>query len=312
MSREGLVSPVLTKELKERFRTSRGPLVIFLYVGAVIAITLAFIYLNYRHNPVSFQPERSREIFIMLSMLQLFLIAFVTPGLSAGVISSERERQTLNILLITRLSAASIILSKLISSLAFTVLLVVATIPVYAMVTLYGGIAAKQLAAVFGLYFLNMVFFGSVGVFWSTWIRRTGISTVAAYACIFALVVSTALGAELIDQYLRSQVMIQYQNTAAVTAAAPAHPDMKSYSGPGLDYSPPPVYESPAIVWILRSLNPVIVMISLFESIGWGGGAFWLEPWKIFTIGYAALSICLILLSIYLLPPVRRGLKLTR
>jgi ABC-type transport system involved in multi-copper enzyme maturation permease subunit len=307
MSREGLVSPVLTKELKERFRTSRGPLVVFLYVGAVIAITLAFIYLIYRHNPVGFQPQRSREIFMMLSMLQLFLIAFVAPGLSAGVISSERERQTLNILLITRLSATSIILSKLISSLAFTLLLVVATIPVYAMVTLYGGIAAKQLAAVFGLYFLNMVFFGSVGVFWSTWIRKTGISTVAAYACIFVLVVSTALGAELIDQYLRSQAMLQYQNPAAATAPVPVHPELEPYSKSS--YDPPPVYESPAIVWILRSLNPVIVMISLFESIGWGGTSFWLEPWKIFTVGYAALSICFILLSIYLLPPVRRGLR---
>ncbi|MDW7674734.1 MAG: ABC transporter permease [Bacillota bacterium] len=285
MRGEGFLSPVLTKELKERFRTFRGPLVVFLYVGAVVAITLGFIYLTTRYNYSTFQPERSREIFIMLSLLQLALIAFVTPGLSAGVISSERERQTLNILLTTRLSPASIILSKLMSSLAFTILLVIATLPVFAMVTLYGGIAPNQLAGVFGLYILNMVFFGSVGVFFSTWVRKTGISTVISYGVIFAITVFTLLGAELLDQYFRAQAMLV--NDSVVPG---------SYDTA--------IYQTPNIVWILRALNPVLVMVGIFEDMGWRTTL--IDPWKIYTISYSVLSFILILISIYLLPPVRR------
>ncbi|WP_028309028.1 ABC transporter permease [Desulfitibacter alkalitolerans] len=303
MKKEGLLSPVLTKELKQRFRTFRGPLVVVLYLGAVVAITLAFVYLSTRHGVGTFQPDRSRELFIMLSMLQLFMIAFVTPGMSAGVISSERERQTLNILLTTRLSPASIILSKLISSLSFTLLLVITTLPVYAVVTLYGGIAPKQLAGVFGLYLLNMVFFGSVGVFLSTWIRKTAISTVISYALIFALVVFTFLGAELIDQYARNNYHMEIQRMTTETTTAAAE---KPGSYPDTQVHPYIMYETPGSVWILRSLNPVIVMVSIFE-MGFGG-EFPYNPWKIYTISYAVLSVVLIIVSIYMLPPVKRGI----
>lgn len=289
-----LLGPVLTKELKERFRTFKGPLIVFLYVGTMIAISLAFIYLSTRHNQGIFQPGRSREFFIMLSLLQLFLIAFVTPGVAAGTISSERERQTLNVLLTTRLSSASIILSKLSSSLAFTVLLVVATLPVYAMVTLYGGIATNQLAGVFGLYFLNMVFFGSLGVFLSTLIRKTGVSTVMTYGIIFAIVVVTFLGAELLDQYFRSLSMMETR-----TAVSPY------MEGAGQMAYHAPMYQTPTFVWVLRSLNPAIVMVSLFEAMGWEGTIS--APWKIYTITYSLLSMGLIIASIKLLPPIKKN-----
>ena len=285
MRGDTFVSPVLSKEIRQRFRTFRGSLVVFLYIGAVAAITLGFIYLNNRSGMDMFQPSRSREIFIMLSMLQLVLIAFVAPGLSAGVISSERERQTLNILLTTRLSTASIILSKLISSLAFTLLLVIGTLPVYAVVTLYGGIAPNQLAGVFGLYFINMIFFGSVGVFLSTWIKRTGVSTVVAYGFIFALVIGTALSSEMLEQYYRSQ----------------AYLSMATVGEHGKGFLP---YETPQIVWVLRSLNPVVVMASVFENISVTNLP--VEPWKLFTYTYSGLSFILILASIYILKPVKR------
>lgn len=304
MINPGLLSPVLTKELKQRFRTFRGPLVVVLYVGAVIAITLAFVYLSTRHSTGTFQPDRSRELFIMLSMLQLFMIAFVTPGMSAGVISSERERQTLNILLTTRLSPASIILSKLISSLSFTVLLVITTLPVYAMITLYGGVAPNQLAGVFGLYLLNMIFFGSVGVFLSTWIRKTAISTVISYALIFALVVFTFLGAELIDQYSRSKFQMEINRVN--TEVKPVSVDAPG-SYPGEYVHSQAIYEAPKSVWLLRSLNPVIAMVSIFET----GilGEFPYNRWAVYTSVYAITSIILILASIYLLPPVKRGFR---
>lgn len=287
---ESIISPVLSKEFRERFRTFRGSLLIFLYVGAVVTITLGFIYLNSRYSGDVFQPEQSKDVFIMLSMLQLFLIAFITPGLSAGVISSERERQTLNILLTTRLSASSIILSKLLSSLAFTILVVGATLPVYATVTLYGGIAAEQLAGVFGLYFVNMVFFGGVGVFLSTWIKKTGISTVIAYGIIFAIVVFTFLVPEMMDQYLRSQAMSE------------------TIGGVGtVSFELGPIYQTPVSIWVIRSLNPIIVMLSIFNEMNMMNMP--VIPWKIYTGTYAVISIVLILVSIYILPPVKKRRK---
>lgn len=121
------INPVLLKELQQRFRSGKTSWLLALYLLAIGAFVLGFMYLNWHRFPGFFQPSRSRELFMLLSAAQLFLLAFVTPGLTAGVISGERERQTLNVLLITRLTAWQIIWSKLASSSAFVVLLVITT-----------------------------------------------------------------------------------------------------------------------------------------------------------------------------------------
>ncbi|KUK82920.1 MAG: putative membrane protein, partial [Pelotomaculum thermopropionicum] len=138
------INPVLLKELRQRFRSGKTFWLLTLYLLVVGAFILGFMYLNWRNSPGMFQPNRSREFFMLLSATQLFLLAFVTPGLTAGVISGEREKQTLNVLLTTRLTPWQIIWSKLASASAFMVLLVFATLPLYSIIFLYGGIAPEQ------------------------------------------------------------------------------------------------------------------------------------------------------------------------
>ncbi|MBO1914210.1 hypothetical protein J4G37_56505, partial [Microvirga sp. 3-52] len=66
-----------------------------------------------------FTPDESFFLFTLLSFIQLGLVLFISPGLTAGVISTEREKQTLPILLTTSQSSFQIILGKLLSSIAF-------------------------------------------------------------------------------------------------------------------------------------------------------------------------------------------------
>ncbi len=73
----------------------------------------------------------SRELFITFSMVQLALLAFVVPGLTSGSISAEREKQTLNVLLVTRLKPLGIVLGKMVSSCSFMVIILLATLPLY-------------------------------------------------------------------------------------------------------------------------------------------------------------------------------------
>src|SRR5690606_29751615 len=113
------LNPVLLKEMRQRFRTYRSPLVLLLYLMVVGGFSLCYIYLRWRSAPSFFQPGSSKDIFMVLSMAQLGLLAFVVPGLTAGVISGERERQTLNVLLTTELSPLGIVVSKMISSCSF-------------------------------------------------------------------------------------------------------------------------------------------------------------------------------------------------
>ncbi|MDQ8735244.1 ABC transporter permease [Paenibacillus sp. LHD-38] len=193
--RNKLINPVLNKEFKLRMRTPRAMWTLFFYLFAIGLMALSAIYLMEvnRGGGQSFNPEQSKLLFYFLSMAQLGLIAFMAPGLTAGVISGEREKQTLNLLLTTQQSSATIVLSKLVSSLSFMVLIVLSTIPVYSMVFLYGGISPKQLVLVFLFYVFIMLVLGSFGILFSSLFKRTMISVIVTYGVTLFIFGGTAL-----------------------------------------------------------------------------------------------------------------------
>jgi ABC-2 type transport system permease protein len=193
--RNQLINPVLNKEFKLRMRTPRAMWTLFSYLFAIGLMALSAIYLSEvtSGRGQSFNPEQSKILFYFMSMAQLGLIAFMAPGLTSGVISGEREKQTLNLLLTTQQSSATIILSKLVSSLSFMVLIVISTIPVYSMIFLYGGISPKQLFLVFLFYLFIMFVLGAFGILFSTLFKRTMISVIVTYGLTLFLFGGTAL-----------------------------------------------------------------------------------------------------------------------
>lgn len=271
------INPVLLKELRQRFRNIKSPLLIALYLLVIGALVLGFIYLLWRHMPGYYRPDTSRGIFILLSMAQLGLIGFVTPGLTSGVISGERERQTLNILLTTKLSTGGIVVSKMLSSISFIVLLVVATLPLYNIVFLYGGIAPSQVLGVFGFYMVTIYLFAALGVACSTYFKRTGVSTVTTYGLVFALGVGTVLLSGFIIEVTR---------------------------GP---FPTPP----PLIALLLMDINPVMVMLRVLGENAVGlERNLWLPYWSIYLIFYLVTGTLLLFWSGRKLNPSRaRGAK---
>jgi len=186
-------NPVLVKEVKLRFRSLKSFTGILFYLIAMSIFVFGFIFLNTSLTGTGFfRPEQSFLLFGMLTFIQLGLILFITPGLTAGTISTEREKQTLNILLTTSQSSMQIILGKLSSSIAFLVLMLVAGLPVYSLVFLFGGISPGQLGLIFLFFFLTMITVGSIGVMFSTITRKTIVSMIATYGTMIFLAGVTA------------------------------------------------------------------------------------------------------------------------
>lgn len=280
------LNPVLLKELRQRFRSYRSPLVILLYLLVLGGFSLGYIYLKWRNGPAFFQPGSSKEIFMVLSMAQLGLLTFVVPGLTAGVISGERERQTLNVLLTTELSPLSIVVSKVISACSFMVLLLFATLPLYSLVFMYGGMSPSQIAGVFGFFLICMFLFAAIGVACSTYFKRTGVSTITTYAVVFFLLAGTGFLAGFLYELYRSQAsmaMLQLR-------------------------------ETPLVVQILQDINPVMVMMRILgENASFGPGReMWLPYWGTFTVTYLAMGVLLVLWSGWKLKPVNHNRKLFR
>lgn len=188
------MNPVLNKELKLRFRSGKTFVGILFYLLALTLLMVALMYVLRTSSPNGFfKPQESRLMFMFLAFVQLGLVLFITPGLTGGVISSERERQTLSILLTTTQSSFTIILGKLLSSISYLVLLILASLPIYSFVFLYGGISPTQLTQVFFFSLFTMLVIGSIGVLFSTLIRKTIVSMVTTYSVALFIVAGTAV-----------------------------------------------------------------------------------------------------------------------
>lgn len=267
------VNPVIAKEYRLRMRTKKTPWIIMLYLLAISSII--FIYINLSTGSQAyFDPNRSKELFIILSFTQFILISFATPGLTAGVISGEREKQTLNILLTTNLSASKIIIGKWFSSLSFMLLLIIATLPLYSIVFIFGGISPLQLFKIFLFFIISMLAIGSAGVFFSTIVKRTGAATVLTYALIVGYTIITFLLPEIIRSY--------------------------SYKLGSNN----PINSSGVIEW-LQAINPFYGLLDIFEE-SFNVGKLPISPYLIFIIFFSVVTVIFLLLAIYFIKPYRK------
>jgi len=271
-------NPVLAKELRLRMRGWRSPAIISAYIGVIGLIAFGYFQLRLRGIYMNgfFDPFTGLQIYTILAVFQLGLIGFVTPALTAGSISGERERQTLDLLLCTKLSAFAIVSGKLLSSLSYILLLILASMPVFSFVFFFGGVALSDLLALFLYYAITALTFGSIGIFCSTLIKKTQLATVLSYIIIFLLTIGTLF----IAVYLTS-----------ITPSA----------GSG---------QMPAMPKILY-LNPLAGLASILSSqsipyISFYGPTAMQNIWKYHVLFNLGLIIFFIGLSVYFIRPVRQ------
>ncbi len=195
-----IINPVLNKELRDRVRTWRSPLLITIYILVLAGIGGFVFYTQTRYNYGGTQALRlGLTIFGFLSAAQLILIAFLTPGMTASIISGERERQTWPLLLVTRLSPLSIATGKLLSAISYIVLLVLVSLPVYSTVFLFGVVSMRDLLLVVLISLVTTVTIASIGLFCSALFKRTITAIVISYLLTFFLLGGTLILAVLIQ-----------------------------------------------------------------------------------------------------------------
>ena len=182
---------VLAQELRTRMRGWRTAAVItaYLLVLSLIAVAVLESSINSQSFTMSTSASLGGALFALLSIVQMLLLLFLTPSSSAPAISGERQRQTLDLLLVTRLSTPSIILGKLFAALSFDVLLLVCALPLFSIVFLFGGVAPEQLAAAYAVFLCTVILLSSASLCISTLTRRSQASSVLSNLFAFALVV---------------------------------------------------------------------------------------------------------------------------
>ncbi len=189
-----LWNPIVAKEYRSRMRTWRSPVAMMVYVLLLGGLGWAiFASMASASGPFGFGQASNYgpTLFISLVIFQMMLLACITPGTTASGISGERERQTIDLLFVTRIAPFSIIWGKLLASMSFVLLLLMLSVPIFSLVFLFGGIELDQVLYAFLVTAVTALTLGVIGIAFSTLFRRTVTATVAAYGVAFILLAGT-------------------------------------------------------------------------------------------------------------------------
>lgn len=255
---------MLERELRQRLRGRAAWVSLTLYL-VVLGLILRLVFGVVTRTQSVFGASQAqaassagRSIYHWLLFVMLGLICFIVPGLTAGAIAGERERQTLVPVQITLLSPRAIVFGKLLASVAFVVLLVVAAVPFLSVSFLLGGVAASEVLKGVGMVLVIALSIAAMSLACSSAARRTQTATVSAYAIVGLLVVGTLVvyGAEraldtspagssrptvlLLNPFAATAEVVRGRNASFVSLSSPFTPfqDMiatNAYTGVSAD-----------------------------------------------------------------------------
>ena len=213
-----MLNPILAFSATRRMRSFRTMLIVIAYMAALLTLALVILGPFLGGNVYLTDTGRSSMAYLLLIGIQFGLLILIAPAMTSGAIAGERERQTLDLLLVTNTGSFRILLGKVMESFAVLALLIVCGLPVMSLCMLTGGITIGQI--LIGELFLLAEAFAcvSVGVFCSALFRSTVVSAVMSYLMIIVIGVVTAL--PMVFGYPRAITDVVYGKAqyAALTA----------------------------------------------------------------------------------------------
>jgi ABC-type transport system involved in multi-copper enzyme maturation permease subunit len=125
--------------------------------------------------------EVSAAIFYVTAVFLLFIVTLFAPAMAASTIAGEKQRQTLDLLLVTLLPTRSIIIGKLVSALVYTLLLIGVVWPLVIFCLFLGGVDLVELFVAGILLIVTSFAFTTVGLFMSSLSRTTTNAAMLTY-----------------------------------------------------------------------------------------------------------------------------------
>ncbi len=191
----GGIAAIGVKELRGRMRGRRAFAIITIYLVLLGAFALMAERLFEANADTGFggtsafaSAQIGQGIFAALLMLMTLQVVVLAASATAGSISLEREKQTLELLIATPISSVAIVLGKLLSALVYVFLLIAASIPLMAVVFVYGGVGPEDVLRGYIVLVATALGLGSFGLLCSSLVKRT---TAATAITIFGVLAVT-------------------------------------------------------------------------------------------------------------------------
>jgi ABC-type transport system involved in multi-copper enzyme maturation permease subunit len=268
----------------------------FVVISVYLALMSGFTTLLYVINAASrdiygniSSGQIGRTLFAGIVGIELFLVTFIAPAFTAGAISGERERQTYDLLRTTLLPSRALVIGKMISALAYIMLLLLAAIPLQSIAFLFGGVTEAELILAFIILAVTAIALGSVGLYFSARTPRTLTANVMTYGAALFITVGVPLIA-----WVASFILSPWINANGFgTLPAPAQQAATYFML--FAYSTNPLMTAFQTQYYLINNQAA----GIFQSTTVGNHPVTMvSPWIIFTIIYLILSVILLILTV--------------
>ncbi len=287
-------NPITLKEMRSRMRGRRAFVVLTLN-ALLLGGLVTLIYMTYAANaqyvnsPANLQ-MLGKIIFVATVGMQLLVTCFTASSAAVGAITSERERQTFELLRTTLLPARSLVLGKLAAALLFNLLVILSAIPIASLSFFFGGVTLEEIVIACVFLIVTAIAFSSIGLFFSSWMRRTSQATAVATVATLILVIGLPIFMAFSQGLLATMVFVSAQTgTASIEAEM-----LRNF-----------------LLWLFVSISPLTAGITTIVNLvanqtiftmtiplSNGTAVTYPAPWLSYTVFYLLLSVLLIALSV--------------
>jgi len=192
-------NPIVLRDLRTTMRGTRsywfqGTYLLLLGVLAVTGYAIAtgqsllpqdadsYSRLGPRVFSVVDAQDRLQSFYYFIFVTLAALITLIAPALTATSVTDERQRQSLDLLVTTPISAFEMLVGKLMSSLAFLGLLLALSLPASALCILLGGATIGDVFRIYTLLGVDAIVLASIGLYFSCACKNSLQAIVWTYA----------------------------------------------------------------------------------------------------------------------------------
>lgn len=217
-------NPVVIRDLRVRMRGSRSYWHLAAYLSLLGLLALAGYATATESgggmDPVEVQ-TRLQAFYYFIFFTLAGLVCLIAPALTAASITTERQRQTLDLLVTTPMSSAELLTGKLVSSVAFLALLLAMSLPASTLCVILGGATLGDVLRTYLLLALDGLVLSAVGLYMSCTQKNSMQALMSTYGAIIG---GLAITAPLVPIMAYSTAMGHGSAPNPVMAVAALHP----------------------------------------------------------------------------------------
>ena len=184
--------PLLAREMTQQ--AARVRTYVFRAVYIVVLCAFAGFFLLELINDTTGSPldiiGQGGNLFMVVVGVQFFGIYLLLPAMACGAITREKERDTLTLMLTTRLGPSTIVLEKLLARLVPVWMFLITSLPVMGLAYSLGGLSQPFIWGGFWILTITAIQIASVALLCSVWFA----STVSAFLFTYGIVFVWSLG----------------------------------------------------------------------------------------------------------------------